>query len=256
MRNSKFALITEYAMFFLIMFRCIFAAGEQSALTIQNMLIKDGFEESRISKLFADSRFKIFPEIQRNYMKTGKTDYTSKKFGYLSAKNVLRGKLFMAKNLPVLEKANKMFGVQKEYITAVYSLENGFGMFLGNRRVFNSLVTHCLYGSRKEWFYRQLKEYLRLKGSLYKDEFEIKGSYSGAFGLAQSLPELFTEYALDFDGDGKIDPFDVSDAIGFIGNFLAQEGFKTDKRQAIYRYNHFDNYVTAVIMYADKLKKK
>jgi len=106
----------------------------------------------------------------------------------------------------------------------------------------------------KKWFYRQLKEYLDLKGKLYKDEFEINGSYSGAFGYAQTMPGLFKEYGIDFNQDGKIDPFDIEDTIGFIANFLAGEGYRKDKKKAIFGYNHSGNYVKAVMLYAKRIK--
>ena len=228
--------------------------GKENLEELKKKLIRDGYEKHRIESLFTDKRFKIFKNIELRYKKTSKTNFAGKEFGFLSQKTIKQGKSFMKKYNKTLQKAEKRFGVNRTHITAIFALENGFGKFLGDREVLNSLATHCVYGKKGEWFYRQLKEYLDLKGKLYNDEFEIKGSYSGAFGYAQMMPELFKEYGIDFNQDGKIDPFDIEDTIGFIANFLAGEGYREDKKKAIFGYNHSENYVKAVILYAERIK--
>jgi len=53
---------------------------------------------------------------------------------------------------------------------------------------------------------------------------KIKGSYAGAFGLAQFMPSSFREFAVDFNGDGKINLFNKADAIGSIANYFIGRG--------------------------------
>ena len=60
------------------------------------------------------------------------------------------------------------------------------------------------------------------------DPFSLKGSYAGAIGLPQFMPSSIRKFAVDFDGDGKIDLRNSPvDAIGSIANFLVNHGWQT-----------------------------
>ncbi|HWD35349.1 MAG TPA: lytic murein transglycosylase, partial [Casimicrobiaceae bacterium] len=50
-----------------------------------------------------------------------------------------------------------------------------------------------------------------------------KGSFAGAFGVPQFMPGSVRRFAVDFDGDGRIDLWDSGDdAIGSVANYLAR----------------------------------
>ncbi|MGZ3252705.1 MAG: lytic murein transglycosylase, partial [Burkholderiaceae bacterium] len=59
------------------------------------------------------------------------------------------------------------------------------------------------------------------------DPFSLLGSYAGAIGWPQFMPSSIRQYAVDFDGNGKIDlRSSPVDAIGSIANFLVQHGWQ------------------------------
>ena len=65
------------------------------------------------------------------------------------------------------------------------------------------------------------------------DPFSLTGSYAGAIGLPQFMPSNIRRYAVDFDGDGKIDlRGSPADAIGSVANFLVAHGWKTGEPYA------------------------
>ncbi|MEI6266859.1 MAG: lytic transglycosylase domain-containing protein [bacterium] len=77
-------------------------------------------------------------------------------------------------------------------------------------------------------------------------------SSAGALGPMQFMPATFSAYAQDGDGDGVKSIFNVSDAIFSAANNLATNGASTGKMyQALYNYNHSDEYVKKVL---DKAK--
>jgi membrane-bound lytic murein transglycosylase B len=51
---------------------------------------------------------------------------------------------------------------------------------------------------------------------------DINGSWAGAFGIPQFLPSSFLKFAVDGNGDGVIDLFDMEDAIYSVGNYLCK----------------------------------
>ena len=59
------------------------------------------------------------------------------------------------------------------------------------------------------------------------DPFSLQGSYAGAIGMARFVPSSINQYAIDFDGDGRIDlQGSAADAIGSVAHYLAQFGWE------------------------------
>jgi membrane-bound lytic murein transglycosylase B len=86
------------------------------------------------------------------------------------------------------------------------------------------------------------------------DPFTMKGSWAGALGFPQFMPASL-RWAEDGNGDGKIDLFEMDDAIASVGRYLASAGFKKSARDAVYDYNHEEAYVAGVLAFAEALKK-
>lgn len=85
------------------------------------------------------------------------------------------------------------------------------------------------------------------------DVLTVKGSWAGALGFPQFMPASL-RWAEDGNGDGKIDLFEMDDAIASVGRYLQQAGFKKSARDAVYNYNHESAYVDGVLAFADALR--
>ena len=85
------------------------------------------------------------------------------------------------------------------------------------------------------------------------DPLGVKGSWAGALGFPQFMPASL-RWAEDGNGDGKIDLFDMDDAIASVGRYLSSAGFKKSARDAVYDYNHEEAYVQGVLAFAAALK--
>ena len=69
----------------------------------------------------------------------------------------------------------------------------------------------------------------------------VKGSYAGAIGIPQFMPDSWRAYGVDFDGDGKVDLRNsAADAIGSVANFLKQKGGWVSGQDVVYSVK-FDN---------------
>ncbi|MBU5210362.1 MULTISPECIES: lytic transglycosylase domain-containing protein [Heyndrickxia] len=63
-------------------------------------------------------------------------------------------------------------------------------------------------------------------------------------------------YGVDANGDGKADIWDLEDAVFSAANYLSQNGAaEGNLKQAIYSYNHSEDYVNEVLHYARLYKK-
>ncbi len=79
-------------------------------------------------------------------------------------------------------------------------------------------------------------------------------TFDRAVGPMQFIPGTWALFAVDGDGDGKADPFDIDDVALAAARYLCQAGgdLRTDAglRDAVYSYNRSDDYVRLVLALA------
>lgn len=126
-----------------------------------------------------------------------------------------------------LARAEKEYGVPAEIIVAIMGVETVYGRNTGNWRVIDALSTLAFdYPKRAEFFRSELENYLLFVREHDIDVFSVRGSYAGAIGIPQFMPGSWRRYAVDYDGNGKINlRTSFVDSIGSIGNFLKGHGW-------------------------------
>jgi membrane-bound lytic murein transglycosylase B len=249
----------------LLMLLLVFAALADEPATIDarrealvQKLAAQGFDEAEARAVLEDKRVALYPEI---IGKSGKgIDYFARKFGLLTPASVERGRQVIRENYAALQEIESQFGVEKEVLVAVYRLETNFGRYTGDRSVFNSLLTLAVIENRRSaWAEKEWITLMLLCRERGLDPLAIKGSWAGAFGLVQFVPSSYLAYAVDGNGDGRVDLFSVVDALASVANYLKSSGWDRNsveaRKKAIYAYNHCDNYVKAVLAYAEATRK-
>ncbi|MDP3037824.1 MAG: lytic murein transglycosylase, partial [Rhodocyclaceae bacterium] len=84
------------------------------------------------------------------------------------------------------------------------------------------------YPPRADLFRRELEALLLLARDEGRAPDSYMGSFAGAIGLPQFLPSSIRAYAVDFDGNGRIDlTASPADAIGSAANFLKEHGWES-----------------------------
>ena len=154
---------------------------------------------------------------------------------FLDELRIERGVRFWQENQVSLIKASVLFGVPPEIIVAIIGVETVYGGNTGNFRVLEALATLAFrYPRRAEFFLTELEQFLLLARENGMDPVNMRGSFAGAIGIPQFMPGSQRRYAVDFDGDHKIDLSDsVDDAIGSVANFLAQHGWEAGQPIAV-----------------------
>ena len=97
--------------------------------------------------------------------------------------------------------------------------------------VLNSLATLACDPRRSDYFTNELMQALKLKEKYQFDDATMVGSWAGAMGHTQFMPTNYAKYAVDGDGDGKVDLWNsTADALTSAANFLQQLGWKPNER--------------------------
>jgi len=119
------------------------------------------------------------------------------------------------------------FGVPSEILVGVWAQESAFGQVQGDYDVIRSLATLAYDGRRREWAEDQLKYALDIVVDGRREREGLKGSWAGAMGQTQFMPDNYLRLGVDQDGDGKVDIWgDDADALASAANLLAQAGWK------------------------------
>ncbi len=148
---------------------------------------------------------------------------------YIDAFRIQEGVKFWRANRDALERAEKDFGVPPEIIVGIIGVETIYGQQTGNFRVIDALATltfdfpaaHPRARERREFFQAELEQFLSLTSRSAIDPLSLRGSFAGAMGMPQFMPSSWVKYAVDFDGDGKVDLFgSTTDVIGSVANYF------------------------------------
>lgn len=144
------------------------------------------------------------------------------------------GLRFWQDHADALARAEKEYGVPAEIIVGIIGVETLYGQHMGGYRVIDALATlsfdfpdaHPRAAERRAFFQRELEQFLTLMDRTGIDPHEPRGSYAGAMGLGQFMPSSWTRWAVDFDGDGRIDLWrSAQDAIGSVANYFVGHGW-------------------------------
>ena len=149
---------------------------------------------------------------------------------------IAAGVRFWQDNRDTLARAEKEYGVPAEILVGIIGVETIYGRDTGSFRVMDTLATlafdfpssHPRAQERSTYFKGELEQFLVLQSQKNADPFAVKGSYAGAMGLPQFMPSSWANYAVDFDGDGKIDLWNSpADVIGSVANYFKAHHWQT-----------------------------
>ena len=120
------------------------------------------------------------------------------------------------------------FADDEQVVSFARDLEQRHGFNADELLVLEALATLAFHYPRRADFFRtELEQFLLLTRENNQSPLAIKGSFAGAIGIPQFMPGSQRRYAVDFDGDNKVDlSGSVDDAIGSVARFLEQHGWQ------------------------------
>lgn len=202
---------------------------------MRDLARRHGFAESELKKIFARAQ-RVEPVLEAIARPAERVkSWDEYRALLITERRIAEGLEFWKNNRRTLERAEKSYGVAPEYVVAIIGVETSYGRNTGNWRVVDALTTLAFdYPPRSGFFKSELEHYLVMARDSGLDVFSVRGSYAGAIGIPQFMPSSARAYAVDFDGNGRIDlQASRADAIGSVANFLKRHGWERDADVAV-----------------------
>jgi membrane-bound lytic murein transglycosylase B len=153
---------------------------------------------------------------------------------FIENRRIEAGTQFWQTYQSALARAEQTYGVPAEMIVGILGVETFYGQNMGNFRVLDALTTltlnfptaHPRARERQMFFKSELGHFLVQAHK--QGNAGATGSFAGAMGWPQFMPSSIAKFAVDFDGDGRIDLRNSPvDAIGSVANYFKAFGWQT-----------------------------
>ena len=143
---------------------------------------------------------------------------------------IIAGKDAAKQNADLLGRIERDFGVERGIMLGLWGVEFAFGDPIVQknhmRPVFPSLAALAWNEPRRRAYWdSELINALRIVERGWGTPQEMVGSWAGAMGHTQWMPEVWLNVGFDYDGDGRVSPFGKpDDALGSSARYLVNRG--------------------------------
>ena len=214
-----------------------YAQRAQAMQFADDLAERRGLDREWVRQAIGQAR--LLPQVPRLVLPPPKgtpKNWRAYRARFVEPVRIRAGVRFWQEHAGTLARAEAQYGVPAEIIVGIIGVETLYGQHMGDLRVIDALATlafdfpaaHPRAAERRAFFERELEQFLTLMDRTGIDPHTPRGSYAGAMGLGQFMPSSWTRYAVDFDGDGRIDLWrSPVDAIGSVANYFVGHGWKT-----------------------------
>jgi membrane-bound lytic murein transglycosylase B len=192
------------------------------------------------------TKHQIDPQVLQNTFDKTKFDYTITKLmdkpaekrtwtwyynRVVTKTRITEGSAYMKTQKASLDATAAKYNVPANVITAILGLETNYGTVAFKYTAVQGLATLAFeYPRRAKFFRGELESLFKVAKAEGVDPLSYMGSFAGAVGIPQFMPSNIPVYAVDGDGDGKVDIVkNHADAIASVANYLKKHGWVAGK---------------------------
>lgn len=198
---------------------------------IQHVSVKDHLDQQQLTLLFY--HVKPNPAVLNAMGKP--REHVSPWFVYrgifITPDRAHDGAVFWAQHEQTFAYAQHKYGVPPQIILGILGVETRYGRIEGNYNVLDTLSTLAFdYPSRSHFFKYELEQYLILLRDGQFNPYQLSGSYAGAFGEPQFMPDSYLEYAVS-ENNSKFPNLwtNADDSILSVANYFKAYGWQPDQ---------------------------
>ena len=139
---------------------------------------------------------------------------------------VARGRELYRQHRQLIDDVSSRYGVPAGILVGIWGLESNYGQSTGGFNVIECLATLAWDGRREAFFRSELLDALKILESGDITPERMTGSWAGAMGQTQFMPDSFLRYAVPGRPGGRRDIWgDLDSVFASTANYLAREGF-------------------------------
>ena len=219
-------------LFKVLIFNSVFAVTldtdfETWLTSYKKIALKKGISQKTIDVAFKNVKFLEqvikYDRKQPEFFEDTVT-YVSKRATDSKAK---KAEKLLKKNTHLFSEVENKFKVEKEILLALWGIETHFGKHVGKMDIISSLATLSYDKRRRDFFSSQLLTLLRLIDKKLIDPSKLYGSWAGAYGNFQFMPSSISRYAIDYDGNNKIElKISLADSLASAANYINKIGWE------------------------------
>jgi len=225
-------IITLLFLFKVLIFNSVFAVTLDTDFntwltSYKKNALKKGISQKTIDVAFKNVKFLEqvikYDRKQPEFFEDTVT-YVSKRATDSKAK---KAEKLLKKNTHLFSEVENKFKVEKEILLALWGIETHFGKHVGKMDIISSLATLSYDKRRRDFFSSQLLTLLRLIDKKLIDPSKLYGSWAGAYGNFQFMPSSISRYAIDYDGNNKIElKISLADSLASAANYINKIGWE------------------------------
>jgi lytic murein transglycosylase len=227
--------------------RCGLAAGALVAQPLASLANappgfdqwRDNFRSRAIAKGISDATWnrvmgRVEPDMSVFNQMRNQPEFNEQIWQYINRRvsdwRIIAGKAALKKNEALFARIEQDYGVERGTLLALWGVESAFGDPLVQqnhmRPVFPSLAALAWNEPRRRAYWEtELINALRIVDRGWSSPEEMRGSWAGAMGHTQWMPEVWLNVGIDYDHDGRVSPFGKpDDALGSTARYLVNRG--------------------------------
>jgi lytic murein transglycosylase len=142
---------------------------------------------------------------------------------------VTTGKERAAEHADLLARIEKDYGVDRYLLLGLWGMESSFGDVIDNPKYMRPVIPALAALAwreprRRRYWQAELVHALEIVERGWAKPDEMVGSWAGAMGHTQWMPEVWLRIGVDYDRDGRTNPFDPADALAGTARYLVERG--------------------------------
>jgi membrane-bound lytic murein transglycosylase B len=200
---------------------------------------RDGFRARALAKGISEATWArvmdhIQPDMTVFAQMKSQPEFTELTWQYINRRvsdwRITAGKEALRKHEALFARIEHDFGVERGTLLALWGVESAYGdpQVQQNhmRPVFPSLAALAWNEPRRRAYWQsELINALKIVDRGWSTPEQMRGSWAGAMGHTQWMPEVWLNVGMDYDGDGRVSPFGKpDDALGSTARFLVNRG--------------------------------
>jgi lytic murein transglycosylase len=161
-------------------------------------------------------------------------EFNEKLWQYLNRRvsdwRIVTGKEKAKEQAPLLTRIEQDYGVSRGVILGLWGIESAYGdpdVQKNHMRPVIPALAALAHGEprRRAYWEQELLNALVIIERGWGTPAEMRGSWAGAMGHTQWMPEVWLNVGLDYDRDGRVNPFGKpDDALGSTARYLVNRG--------------------------------